>query len=229
MRVRVAICTPVKVLIYHAAPICALRAATLLDRAGFEHSYFQVPGSALLEHTRSLIADDALAWGAEVLLWVDDDITFAPEEAVKLVKAALETQSLVAGVCALRGGDRINVDPKNKDEKLQFYRGGRIIEVNHAGLGMTAVHRSVYDRLKQEWEPVIIFDKARIPYYRTRFWDGAWPGEDFSFTRLMRECGLQSYADTSVRAIHHGDYGWRIEDVIQQRMADAETLEVEHV
>lgn len=226
METKVAICTPCRTLVYHAAPFCALRAATLLKEAGFEQMYLQFPGGSLLEHGRSIIANDALGWGAEVILWVDDDITFAPEEAVKLVRACLETQSLVAGVCALRGGDRINVDPAEKGKGLKFYKGGSLIKVNSAGLGMTAVHRSVYERLRQEWDPVIIYDKTRIPYYRTRFWDGTWPGEDYSFTRLMSECGLQSYADTTIRAVHHGDYGWRLEDAIHQPMADAETLEV---
>lgn len=224
--IRVAICAPLRIHIHYEAAFCAMRACTALRDAGFEQCYFYVPGTALLEHVRSKIAHDALEWGAEVILWVDDDITFDPPEAIKLVKGALATQSLVAGVCALRDGQRVNVSFTEPEKPVTFYQGGGIVKVDNAGCGMTAVHRSVYERLAQEWEPVIIWDKPRIPHYRTRFWDGAWPGEDYSFSRLMGQCGLQPYADTSVRATHHGDYGFRVEDTIKGFFPNVATLKV---
>ncbi len=228
--IKVAICTPVRLHIYHEAPFCAMKAATLLSDSGFEQQYFYLPGSALLEHTRSIIAHDALEWGAEVLLWIDDDVTFNPSEALKLVRGALATRSLVAGVCALRSGDKVNVNFQDQIRGYRFYTGGEVVKVTHAGLGMTAIHRDVYDLLAQDMpQDIVIYDKIRTPYYRSQFWDKTWPGEDFSFSRLMQEYGLQSYADTNVRAVHHGDYGFRIEDVINPRVPDQETLEVKGV
>lgn len=222
--VKVAICTPVRIHVYHEAPICALRAMQHLKDAGFDATYLYLPGGALLEHFRSWIACEALNWGAEVLLWVDDDVTFDAPEAVKLVRGCLATEGLVAGVCALRGASRINVTPTDQAAQLRFYEGGGLIDVNHAGLGMTAVHRKVYERMAKEWEPVTFYDKPVVPYYRTRFWDGLWPGEDYSFTRLMLECGMQPKADTSIRAVHHGDYGFRLEDVVKGFAANSKTL-----
>lgn len=227
MTIKVAICAPLRVHVHFEAAFCAMRACTALRDAGFEQCYFYVPGTALLEHVRSKIACDALDWGAEVLLWVDDDITFDPQEAVKLVRGALLTQSMVAGVCALRGASRVNVAFTEKNKKVRFFNGGGINKVDNAGCGMTAIHRSVFERLREEWEPVVIYDQVRTPYYRTRFWDGAWPGEDYSFSRLMTHCGLQPYADTSIHVTHHGSYGFRVEDVLKGFGANLSTVEVD--
>lgn len=222
-RPRVSVCTPTRVLIYHEAPFCAMRACNLLDKEGYEHSYMRVPGGALLEHVRSIMAHDSMEWGADVLLWIDDDVTFDPYEAVKLVQGAIETESLVACVVALRCGTRVNVAFED-DTDIDFGPDGGLVKAKQVGCGFTAIHRKVFERVAEVRKPVVIVDKYRVPYYRTEFVDDTWPGEDFYFSHLAKTLGLQPYADTSVRAIHHGDYGFRLEDVLRGFASDEKRL-----
>lgn len=66
--------------------------------------YSRISGDALIERSRSR----ALSWilpddGADVMVMVDHDIEFQPEDLYGLAIKALETDGLVAGVYSLRG------------------------------------------------------------------------------------------------------------------------------
>lgn len=224
---KVAICSPCRPLIDPDHSEAVSLTMVKLREAGYDPLIFRTRGLSLLEQARSIIATSALDWGADVLFWVDDDIVFQPDDAVRLIRtlgtvvdgAAIES---IGAVCSTkRPGSPMNAGLDT--DHVTFFRGGRLERVEgHIGLGMVAHSRSIYEHLiaKGMRRVRVNDDGVEVwPFFRSRIEDvtngcthRVWYGEDVTFSRRLIEIGVTTWADTRIRTIHRGEYDYRIED-----------------
>lgn len=178
-----------------------------MKEVGYELVFFQQVGCALLEHGRSSIATEAHDWGADVQLFVDDDVVLGePKSVVRLCEEALERRSLVAAPVPIRGGTRYNVT--FLEDKP--FEPRRVVKGTDCGMGCTAFHRSVVERVVEQYEMkrvVFVEGNPKIwPLFRSLLTEEAWLGEDTSFTHRVIKSSSEEHVwvDTRCCPTHWG-------------------------
>lgn len=149
---------------------------------------------------RSVIAEDALSTGAEVLLWIDSDIVFSIDAAVSIVEEASARRAVVGAVYSKK---KLGA-PLVVGTKRNFHMGEPPLEVEWVGFGLTAVHRSVFEKI--DCPPMTIDGHQARPWFTPKT-DGSWDElllDDASFCRRARESGCRIFADPRIRVGHEG-------------------------
>lgn len=159
---------------------------------------------------------------ADVLLWVDSDISFRDTDALLVCRQAME-HSIVAGIYVTRSSrSPILTSRLLRDVRVNFGTDPTPAPILWAAGGFTAVHRRVYERLADDPEMAVLHpDDPALrmrPFYLefpTDDEDGnpIWLSEDWAFAERARRAGFPSYASPSVRLAHWGVYGFSLEDV----------------
>lgn len=173
-------------------------------------------GNPHIDVARSLLACTALVHGADVAVFIDHDILFDACDVEALAVAARETQGVVGVPYSQRrmgGGFVGSVAPDITE--VTFFEGGKLYEAPEAlGMGFTAIHRSVFERLdaQPEYATCGSSDGPIRPYFQKLFVDNYWLPEDTSFCHAARKYGAKVYLDTRIRVKHLGDYPFGLED-----------------
>lgn len=109
-------------------------------------------GCPYIDQGRSLIATKVLDT-PEIggLLFIDHDMIFDVPEAIKVIEAAEECQGVAGAAYSMRRPGRIigEVDGHQltKGQKVVYFNGGASLPASYLGMGLTAMHRSVLERL----------------------------------------------------------------------------------
>jgi hypothetical protein len=215
---KVAICCPCGEKAFHSFAEQIGHVQKGLQQLGVENIFYRIPGCSMLELARSSLAGYGMRSGADVLFWVDDDMTYKPEDAIRLCQEAFAHQTLVGAVASqrtVRGKMNIKLahDPPYS---MTMFDGGGLVEVVVVGFGMVAVSREVFARVGESLPDVHDLEEGMTkPYFKTAISDdGWWFGEDTSFCQRARAAGFKLYIDTTVRVGHKGVYEYQIEDTI---------------
>ena len=186
-------------------------------------------GDALIERSRSglmtaLIEKPFLA-DYDVLVSIDDDISFTPEDFRKVVAACRERQALVAGAYPTRERDSHLALRELPGHPLSFMPGpSRLAEVDLLTTGLMAVPRSAIEAIARPGQTFRDADGTHqlhrttrgirervefIPFYwpfQIKHEDGAYEllSEDWALCHRAKQLGYQCLVDTSVILKHEG-------------------------
>ncbi len=184
----------------------------------------EVWGSSQIDMARSHLACAALAHGADVALFIDSDILFDPLDVTVLADSAREAQAVVGAPYSQRKMGAGLVGSFGPDiNEVTFFEGGGLYRTPGAlGMGFTAIHRSVFEKLDPlpQYAACNSQDGIVRPYFQRIIADGYWLYEDASFCHAAREAGSSTFVDTRVRVKHLGDHPFSIEDCARQVMEE---------
>jgi hypothetical protein len=151
-----------------------------------------------------MLADDALADGAEALLWIDSDMRFP----ANTLEVMLSRKVPILGVNATTRRTPIlptalNLEMEKDTAVLRKVesRGKQGIEqVTAVGFGVTLVKSQVFREIPKPWFNIIWKD------------DGDIIGEDVHFCVKAQDFGIETYVDHDLSPLikHIGtkEYGW---------------------
>lgn len=181
---KVAVCTPT-----HGHPsyrYVQSLGALLVNPAGHELKYF-LHKFTPVSLNRNRITQAALEWGADALLWIDDDQTFPADTLARLLA---HRRVIVGCNIAMRAenppptaGVFVNgeMEPVYTTEELA---AGRMLqEVHKIGMGATLIAREVFEKVDKPW-----FIEALSP-------QGNYVGSDVYFFERARKCGFKVFVD----------------------------------
>lgn len=142
---------------------------------------------------------------AEWLLFLDWDITYAPEDIYTLIDAAdPETRPIIAGTYVTFFGDGNVLRPcwtiksdNNDYSPVDSFEVGAIVECSTVGMGFTLIHRSVLEALEIEYsdDPQSFFGHDIIGSSRV--------GEDLTFCSRARKLGFTVWAHCGILLGHN--------------------------
>ena len=178
-------------------------------------------GSALISRVRSRMATKFLKTGAEVLVFIDDDIHFDVGGFWKIVNGARKTRSICGGIYATRGSKAsLAVRFLNGNDTIRPRSDGALAEITYLSGGFMAIHREVLEAVQGS-----VFsdaDGSHCLHYCDEkgdrpFWnffgpfvvntsDGGFEylSEDWAFCERARQSGFKVWAETSVWLGHEG-------------------------
>lgn len=180
----------------------------------------QTRGSSQIDMARSHLAAMAMAHGADVVVFIDHDILFDPLDVERLADVARVARGIVGAPYAQRAmgaGVVGGLDPE-VGEVVFFEGGGLYPSAGAIGMGFTAIHREVFEKLNTlpEYAQVLSQEGLLRPYFKKLVVNGYWLKEDASFCHAARQVGVSTQIDTRIRVKHWGDHPFGIEDCLKR-------------
>ncbi len=191
---------------------------------------YEIPGvgDAMVQRARAICAtrflEEPQLADADVLLSIDTDIEFLPQDAIQICEQAME-HSIVAGLYVSRGrGPRCKPTSHwAAGTEVRFGVGKHSdptpVEILWGAGGFIAIHRRVFERLAQDIPVCHPKDASlrHIPFYDP-FPVETTSGiielsEDYAFCERARRVGFPTYLNPAVRLAHWGVEPHRIEDM----------------
>jgi hypothetical protein len=188
-----------------------------LERRGYVVR--RVFGFSAIDFGRSVLASEALRDGFQEIMWIDSDINFHPDDVEKLRSHQLP---IACGIYAKKNGKSFaccfNLSDKEYD--VEFGPGGGLYEIYYAAFGFIHTRRHLYETVRTQLQIPECnqrFGKAVVPYVLPMLIPdkkGHWYlAEDFAFCERVKQCGIKIMADTTIRLLHVGNYGFSWQDV----------------
>lgn len=196
----------------HPAYIAAAKASVpLIESAGFKCSLVFEIGNVYISHARSVLLHKALAAGADIVVFIDHDLSWNPEALLKVIQTSGD---VVAGTY------RFKSDPEEYMSTIHVDAAGRpvgrlsdgSIRAQSVPAGFLKVTRAGVERFARAY-PELLFGSPVAPYLDL-FNHGAhrwtWWGEDYAFSRRWCECGGDIWLVPDIDIDHHlGDQVFR--------------------
>jgi hypothetical protein len=133
------------------------------------------------------------------LFWIDSDITWTPEDFMKLYES---DKDIISGAYLLATGE-VTAYPKISQKSFSFDEINEmkdVVEIEGAGFGFIAVKSGVFESLSRPWfqTATLIYkdpetDKETIVHIT---------GEDISWCKRVLDNGYKIYLDPTVKLIH---------------------------
>lgn len=202
------ICTPTRDK-PHPAYIDSLEASIpALDEAGIEHKFVQEIGSPYISCARASILRKALDTEPDCVVFIDDDVSWRPQDLVNLIKADAD---VVAGLYCFK----LPGKEEYMGELLTDAVGN--CRVRHDGLiyatkvpaGFLKVTTVAIDKMMKA-HPELVFGRPHRPHFdlfNHGAHEGLWWGEDYAFSRRWCAMGEYLFVLPDLDLGHHGSDG----------------------
>ncbi|HEU0117443.1 MAG TPA: hypothetical protein VFR09_02315 [Alphaproteobacteria bacterium] len=218
----------------YAMSLLNLQAAA--PAAGFDVSVVMLGNDALITRGRSAIVAKFLDSTATHLLFIDADISFAPEQVTRLLKADKDFSAALYPAKIIdwqQMANRFGKTPETIDEAGLAYVGdvckgselktdGDFVTGVYAGTGFQLIKRVVFERMKAaypdtKYKALHAFPRPASPSDNLyALFDcmidpetGVYLSEDYAFCRRWRAIGGEIWLDLKSRLNHTGNYVFR--------------------
>lgn len=196
-------------------------------------TFSRMAGDALIDRARSQEATYFFReTDADVLLFVDDDILYEPEDAIKICREAYERQSIVGGAYVNKKEQNTWITSKLfQDQEVIFAPNSPVVEVRWVATGFIAISRNVFMDLLSESDKYPLHHPNHFPLchptdlrYYNFFKPCEWEhpngdylnlSEDWAFCEKARNIGYKIYLDPSIRLGHAGRYVFELGDLLR--------------
>ena len=172
----------------------------------------------LIDRARSLVVEEFLSSDSDILLFIDDDVVFAPEGVEQIVRDCEELKTVVCGLYAIKNiSGRIAVHPLNDRPifwcDLAIGPKGRLFEVKYGVTGFMAIPRKVLrdiadtlpmvnsNNFKGKDIRLELFRPMFQPFYPDGYY---YLSEDYAFCYRAKALGYKIMADSRIVLGHIG-------------------------
>jgi hypothetical protein len=165
---------------------------------------FQMQGTLIFTQ-REKLAEEAIKWGAEFVLWIDSDMRF-PKNSLQTL---LDRKQFIVGVNATTRREPIVPTAKRLEvvdgdsiwHPVNSLKAQGIEQITAVGFGMTMVKVDVFNKTPRPWFNVLWSDH------------GAIIGEDIHFCVKAFDAGFPTYVDhdlsKNIGHIGTRSFGWK--------------------
>lgn len=191
-----------------------------------------VKGDALIDRARSRVASFFLLERSEdVLFFLDDDVIFREQDAVRLIDDCMKTESVVAGMYVQKGTLEktcVFFD----EQQVTFGEGQKPVEVEAVSTGFMAIHRKVLEKMAHEKiVPFCHFSSLKFypffqPYPVQKNGEWIYLSEDWAFCDRARNLGFKIYLNPSLLLEHKGEYRYSLADKMRTNKPKLESIEI---
>ncbi len=195
------------------------------------------PGCSAIDFARCQMASGLLIHGCESMLFVDSDIVFKPEDALKLLR---RPEPVVAGMYVQKEfNNKINVvflDPV--PSQIPMGTIGRDFLVKNIAAGFLRIRREALLTLVEQSVPpmpVCTTHGGRVwPFFLPKViqesnLEWGYRSEDYAFCERCLEAGIPMLVDTTIDLGHIGTYVYRWEDATRRPPEHNAAFTMDHV
>ena len=209
------------------------RLMTAMHSAPQEEKVIWAPlwNDALIGRSRSIMCTEFLKTDADVMIIIDDDIVFEPEDFWKIVEGARETRSVYGGAYVTRSTTPFLTSRVFPGTEVLFAAGPvrRPIEIQYLATGFFAIHRDLMEAMigaefqgadgpHRMEQCVLGADRPFWPFFSpfvVNEEDGRrhYLSEDWAYCNRARQLGFKVWMDQSIILKHLGLYPYTVSDL----------------
>lgn len=196
-------CTPT-VVRPHAPYLAALEASVpLLDAAGLEHGTAFEVGNAYISAARATMLRKALDAKADVVVFLDHDISWRPADLVTLIQTEGD---VVAGLYRFKNeGEEYMGTIEVGDNLRPILREDGCMSAVRVPAGFLKITAECVDKFMGSY-PELVYGHHYHPHvdiFNHGAIDGLWYGEDYAFCKRWKACGGQIWIVPDLELNHH--------------------------
>jgi len=192
--IRVAVCMPTRGSMDYKtaqslAEMTGMAGCTLIADGILDMTLMILPGT-YVDKARTQLAEEAIAWGATHILWLDDDMIFPPYTLHKLLAANAD---IVGANYPMRKSPVVPTAFTTVPSKTDDQQGVRCYTTAESG-GLQSVEAIGFGCVLMKTS---VFAKVAHPGFLCHFnaGEGTWTGEDVYFCLRAREAGFLILVD----------------------------------
>jgi glycosyltransferase involved in cell wall biosynthesis len=179
--------------------------APILEQAGLETSFVQELGNPYISAARATMLRKALDGQADVVAFIDYDLSWRPDDLLKLIETEGE---VVAGTYRFKKDDTEFMGGWNTDATGRpVLRDDGCINATRVPAGFLKVTKEGVDKFMRAY-PELIYGSAYSPsidLFNHGAIDHVWYGEDYAFSKRWTEkCG-EIWLVPDLELTHHSD------------------------
>lgn len=200
---KVVICVPTLTRPYQQTLDAIEGSVAELDAAGYEHYMVSEVGCPYISGARATMLRKALDAGADIIVFIDHDVSWQPKDLVKLVQAEGD---VIAGLYRFKYDDKVEymgvLDDKDGFPQV---RGDGCIKADRVPAGFLKVTRNAVNRFMQAY-PHLMYGETCNPsvdLFNHGAHKNAWWGEDYAFSRNWKDLGGEIWIVPDVSLTHH--------------------------
>jgi hypothetical protein len=178
-----------------------------VEAAGFEHGFTYTAGNPYISGARAEITRKALDARADMIVYIDHDVSFDPEDMVKLLKAEGE---VVGGTYRCKVEDEgvymgaIYTHLEGEQEGRPITRKDGCIKARTLPAGFLKITTACLDKFMRAY-PELCYGpqySLSVDLFHHGAHEGIWWGEDYAFCRNWEACGGENWLIPDMN-IHH--------------------------
>lgn len=180
-------------------------AVPVLDEAGIEHQMVSEIGNPYISQARNVMLRKALDAKADKIVFLDHDISFDPEDLLKLVTTEGD---VVSGTYRFKQAEEKYMGTLyGTAEDTPIVRKDGCINAEWVPAGFLMVTEGAVHRFIEAY-PNLCYGKRYAPHidlfnYGAHNW--VWYGEDYSFSRNWNDCGGKIWLIPDLNICHHSE------------------------
>ena len=203
---KVALCTPS--LTGPTKPYMEALKASIepLRAAGFDVFTEQEFGCPYISEARAKMLRKALDKKAEIIVFIDYDISWSPEDLLKLIRT---DGDVIAGLYRFKEDEEhymgILIDGPNHQPVVKGTPENPLIKAECVPAGFLKITPHAVNRFMEAF-PELVYGPRYCPYvdlFNHGAHKGVWWGEDYAFSRRWREAGGEIWIRPDLTLSHH--------------------------
>ena len=189
----------------HQATIESIKnSVPLLESAGYEHYMVSEIGCPYISAARSTMLRKALDVKADIIVFIDHDVSWKPSDLLKLIEA---DGDVVAGLYRFKQDGEVKYMGVLDDDNdgMPKVREDGAIKADRVPAGFLKITRNCVNRFMQAY-PHLMYGEASNPsidIFNHGAHKGAWYGEDYSFSRNWIDAGGDIWIVPNLDLNHH--------------------------
>lgn len=200
---KVALCTPTLTKPYPQYVDAMGASAAILDAAGIEHMTVFEVGCPYISNARATMLRKALDAGADVIVFIDHDLSWRPGDLAKLIETP---DPVVAGLYRYKKADEeyMGAVMSGADER-PVVRADGCIRAHSVPGGFLKLTRDAVRAFMRAYPELTYGDPERpsTDLFQHGAHEGVWYGEDMAFSRRWRDCGGMIWIVPDLSLTHH--------------------------
>lgn len=188
--------------------ISLMKLGQMVLEHGIDIQVNSVCGCSVVTRARNMIAEQFLKSDCEHLLFIDADMTFEPEDVLRLLVWNQE-KGIVAGAYEARKEGKVYILTLDSKDNAVIMDDMGLVRAKRAATGFMMIQKQVFTKLAElhpEWLHKDNADPTKILH---AFFDFActpegYVGEDFLFCQRAIDAGFEVWIDPTIKLGHMG-------------------------
>lgn len=181
------------------------KAVPLLQERGWKDVFIQNQGSPYISHARATLLRRALDTGAEVIVFLDYDMSFEPKDLLALIESPDDVNA---------GTYRFKKDEVEYMATINTHADGRpivredgLIHADRVPAGFLKVTKKAVQHFMRSY-PELLFgdpDHYSVDLFNHGAINGVWYGEDYAFSKRWNEAGGKIWLLPNLNLDHNSE------------------------
>jgi len=183
-----------------------------LDEAEIDHQAVFETGCPYISNARATMLRKALDAKADVIVFIDDDVSWEPQDIVKLIETP---GHVVSGAYRFKCDDERYMGRLHEDEQGRpIVRDDGCVKAEWVPAGFLKITKEAVDHFMASYPELVYgpYFNPTVDLFNHGAHERLWWGEDYAFSRRWAACGGELWVIPDLNLGHHTELNGTVKD-----------------